>query len=320
MSNDLITLALKLLSCTQKELAGKLAVSPTQISKWKKGEYMSFESEEKLKKMLEIDNLDPSFILLTGSIDNARSWDRLVRFIAQSAEGQAETGYNTIPLRDEDELEMLSAHMFSLLNEIGVKIPQSFPQQFSLDYNNIMSAADDIYFSLVDNIEENSLTNIIYQTFLALNDLYGFYAAYIDYLMYSDDAELFDEISQIESCLIDLALSKIDVPETIAPHFLKFKFNTKIQYRKWINTIKHKTFLANIPLKVELMNLVSDDHDVLGHEAERESLGFNNNMIHPDIYMNELLQGMRLIHQVLPTIMNKLDIKDFQINEQDLSV
>ncbi|TNH04255.1 helix-turn-helix transcriptional regulator [Testudinibacter sp. TR-2022] len=318
MNNDLITLALDLLSCTQKELAVKLAVSPTQISKWKKGEYMSFESREKLKKILEIDNLDPSFILLVGSIENARNWDRLIHFIAELAEEQAETGYNTIPL--QDELEILSSDMFRILKEIGIEIPKSFPHQFLLDYNNIMSGDDDIYFNLIDDIEENSLTNIIYQTFLALNDIYGFYAAYIDQLMFNDDIEFFDELSQIESCLIDLAVCKIDISETIAPNFLEFKFKTTTQYRKWINAIKHKAFLANIPLKVELMNLVSDDHNTIGHQAERESLGFNNDMIHPDIYMNELLQGMRLIHQVLPAIVKKLDIKDFQINEQDLSV
>ncbi len=35
-SQALIELAIKHLSCTQKELAHHLGVSPTQISKWKK--------------------------------------------------------------------------------------------------------------------------------------------------------------------------------------------------------------------------------------------------------------------------------------------
>ena len=38
---DAIELALSTLGCSQKDLALKLKVSPTQISKWKKGEYMS---------------------------------------------------------------------------------------------------------------------------------------------------------------------------------------------------------------------------------------------------------------------------------------
>jgi len=55
-----------------------------------------------------------------------------------------------------------------------------------------------------------------------------------------------------------------------------------------------------------------------GHEAEAESLGFNSLHIHPDIYMNALLSGMRAIHQVLPAIMRKLGIdKDFELDESE---
>ncbi len=44
--------------------------------------------------------------------------------------------------------------------------------------------------------------------------------------------------------------------------------------------------------------------------------------LHPDIYMNELLQGMRIIHQVLPAIMKKLGIdeKDFTLDRSELYI
>ncbi|NOL51202.1 helix-turn-helix domain-containing protein [Pelistega suis] len=49
MSNPyLIELALKHFNCTQKELAQRLKVSATQISKWKKGEHMSTDMETTL--------------------------------------------------------------------------------------------------------------------------------------------------------------------------------------------------------------------------------------------------------------------------------
>ena len=71
---------------------------------------------------------------------------------------------------------------------------------------------------------------------------------------------------------------------------------------------------------VRLLDMVSDTHRELGYAAEAESLGLNASQLHPDIYMNELLVGMRIIHQVLPVILKKLDINDFELDESNLHI
>lgn len=122
--------------------------------------------------------------------------------------------------------------------------------------------------------------------------------------------------------MLRLAASKIEPPlESFAPNFQKFKAKTTHSFEKWINIVKEKAFRAGIPLRAELMNLIYDNHDSIGHEAEAESLGFNKTRIHPDIYMNELLTGMRVIHQVLPEILKKLEIyENFIVDESNLKI
>src|SRR5262249_47924282 len=152
-------------------------------------------------------------------------------------------------------------------------------------------------------------------------DVYGFYLAYISELIDDNALDLMgSDADNIEPCLIDLAASKVEaVDDNFAPKFKEFRLKVQNDYEELLTLVKDKGFCSGAPLRAELMDMVHGSHDSLGHEAEAESLGFNSSKLHPDIYMSELLERMRVIHQVLPAIMRKLGIhREFNLDTSEL--
>ena len=318
-----VELALKTLRCSQKELALRLGVSPTQISKWKSGEHMSLDMAEKFQAVVDIGDDRPEFVLWAGSLADALKWDRLIHFLADQARDSAETGYDTYPLLDELAPGLLCVDVSDALRGMGVEPPKSFPPEldryFSSDADNDASDVPD-NSQLWELLEANAYSAIIRDIFESLNNVWGFYAAYVEDVADDDGGSLYDTKSNIEACLIDLAACKIDVDEKFAPKIRTFRHQVMRDYEEWLTTVKDAAFRAGAPLRAELLDMVAGDTEELGHAAEAESLGFNSTRLHPDIYMNELLVGMRIIHQVLPAILKRLEINDFKVDQSHLHI
>lgn len=309
-----VNLALEKLSCSQKALAIRLGVSPTQISKWKNDEHMSYQMEGKFREMTGVGDKDPQFVLWAGSLGNADKWERIVYELAELAADSAETGYDTDPLRDD--LARLCWSTFHTLGQMGVAIPKVFPPELE---GLVKGEVDDKDFDLAIN---NPYADLIWRIYKALNDVYGFYVAYVHELTSDNQLDLLETGMEIESCLMELAASKLDVSADIAPNFSSFRYEILKTYEEWIGSVKTAALRFGVPVRAELLDLVHKGHGELGFNAEAESLGVNESRIHPDIYMNELLVGMRALHQVLPVIVKKLGITPEELNfdESELSV
>jgi len=298
ISKALVKLALKKLNYSQNQLAEMLGVSASQISRWKNhGDYISSEYEDKLNEACNIGGVSADFILRFGSKENAAQWDKLFRELADYAQEDSETSYNCSQLMDYDEWD-ISLKISNILDELGINLPQEMPKHLQVDNDDLF---EDKYVRIISNI---------FESFTAID---GFFHAYFQELGVNDDIS--GILLDIEETLLNFAVCKIEIDTTLAPNLTNYKDNWLKHYREAVNQIKYKAICANIPLREELMHLIDADISELSLAAEREAFGFNKNQIHPDIYMNEIIDGMRKINQVLPQIMEKLDIKFDQSKE-----
>jgi len=311
MSNaSLVTLALEILQCNQTELAEKLKVSKVQVSKWKNGESMSWEMQQKLTKILKIDDLDPEFILRTGSLQDAKKWKKLMIFLGEMAD---EGSDNTIRCeRLRDDFGSLISDVFDLLISIGVEIPKSFPVDLDIKGGYLDWVCDEE----ADEDREallygNPYCAFIRELFGKLTDVNAFFSKYMFHHIYGD----LDGVgNEMDYRLLDLAATNMSPDVKFAPKFSVFKRRTIADYEEWIGDFKVAMFNAGKPLEVEYMDLVKESSDSLSVAVERDELGFDHR-IHPDIYMNELLTTTRRIDAILPLILKKLDIDPEEIRK-----
>ena len=290
MSNSkaLVNLALKQLGCSQKDLAERLGVSAGQLSKWKNyGDYMSQEVENKIKTICHIGELPAEFVLRFGSVKNATKWDEFLHHIAQYSLDDCGSSYPALYLQDYDH-NNTSSYICEILETLSVDLPLEAP---SID--------DDVVF------EEPYVEVIraILEAYISINDF--FYAYFQDLLIAESTFEI---MMEMETNFLNLAACKATLDTTVAPNLPSFQGEWLRYYRDKISEIKYKAVQSNEPLREELMKLVTEPTAKLSGDAERQVWGLNVDQIHPDIYTNEILMGMRTLNKFLPALMEKLEI------------
>lgn len=167
--------------------------------------------------------------------------------MAETADDNSETGYETYPL--QDEMGLLGWSTIRALTDMGVVPPRRFPQE--LDRSNEEESNKEW-----DPTDENPYSSLVYKIYKSLTDVYGFYIAYVGELISSNDL-INTDADNIEPCLIELAASKVeDIDEKFAPKFGEFRYKVRKQYTEWLILVKDKSFRAGTPLRAELMDMV----------------------------------------------------------------
>ncbi|MBU3544164.1 helix-turn-helix transcriptional regulator [Polynucleobacter sp. MWH-Mekk-B1] len=314
MSNGktLVQIALEILKCNQTELAVEMGVSKVQISKWKNGESMSAVMEKKLRYITQAGDLDPDFVISCGSVDDAKKWAKLITY--QMYNNEAELDYGI-------EDEAVCAELMRILALIGVNIPKPFPQEFILkweyeDMYDHYGEENDEIDAVIDAFEGQPLIELIRSIFDNYACIDHFIGMYISNLgLNHPNFQNLEAKQEILHRQLELATAKVNVNKEIAPLFGKFKFITMSDFSNLIGEIKVKAYELGLPLEAELNDLITENPENIKDDTnDRDMWIFKSQRSHPDIYMNELLEGMRAIHAVLPLILKKLDIDQEEIN------
>jgi len=300
MSSSLVKLAVKELQCTQAALAKKLSVSEAQVSKWIKGDHMSFDMRTKLAELANIGDFDPDFVTICGSLDDAKKWDALITYLIDWNCERIDFGF---------EPELVSLYLMQGLEKIGIQIPKPFPSEliYACGYDKLHKEENE---ELSESFFAHPLVNVInsiLRTYSEIDEFIGLNIRNLGLNHPDFQNDNLPEKNEFELNEINLAIAKANIDEQIAPLFGRFRNRVLAETFEQLDAIKRQAIESGVPLEAELFDLINKDAETIDQEMLYAD---ERVIIHPDIYMNELLLNSRRSIKMLQKIMVKLELEE----------
>ncbi|EHH1077212.1 hypothetical protein ACOKWQ_003828 [Vibrio parahaemolyticus] len=289
--NALILLAAQNLN-SLSTLAKKLRVTESQLLSWLGSENpdISLKISQQLENMtVGEDYIDPLTILAIGGLKALEQWQILTNSLIEDA--CQHNLFDLAPmLMEEDQASLCEQTLATLL-----KAGMSFP----LEANAII--ADKRYASVLSKIFETII------------NLHNYYQEFFEAVAEKPDIE-FDYFHDWEEILVELAVyHTLEDDLQTYPNLKSCKHETKLKVYAYIDALKVHAAQHRLPLRAELLHLLDKNPKDLYNYTEAAMMGLFPPQIHPDIYINEMIESQRLLHKVLPALCLKCGMTEEEL-------
>lgn len=135
MATNIIEYITQNTNLKQKDIAKKLGVTKGQISKWKKGEYISPNRKADLNKLAGLYSDNTQWLNISSTKSNAQAWFLFIKELS------SKRGISIELLGDN--FEIFVPPLFVLLSKFGIEIPQkaiSVDNPDFEDFNNFVAS------------------------------------------------------------------------------------------------------------------------------------------------------------------------------------
>jgi len=280
----------------QQDIAEKLGVTTGQISKWKKGEYISADRRRELNKLGDLfsDNLD--WTLISKTKENADAWFAYINWYSDE--------YNR---EIEDEGDFFIPYIFTCLSDLGAKIPDKAPSVSEMDS---------------DNYELTSFDSVI-------TDLLYSYAILVQWndkiISERDFDDLWDYFCEIASNALNVAminvsmvgksnLLAIGIKENILDQYIN---KSKKNIRRCIKNLLLQFNEKGLPITKDYYLIIDQDTEWLDDEMMFSS-NRNNILEHLSYADRNLLETQKYGIELLESLNRKVDTLLSEENKKKL--